>query len=46
MASILFSSSDFSSMVGLEKEYRKQNQGMSIVKIVDKVDKEDKLVEN
>ena len=29
-----------------EKEYRKQNRGMNIVKIVDKVDKEDKLVEN
>ena len=34
----------FLQWVGLEKKYRKQNQGMNIVKIVDKVDKEDKLV--
>ena len=32
--------------VSLKKEYRKQNWGMNIVKIMDKVDKEDKLVEN
>ena len=36
----------FLQWVGLEKEYRKQNRGMNIMKIVDKVDKEDKLVEN
>ena len=36
----------FLQWVGLEKEYRKQNQGMNIVKIMDKVDREDKLVEN
>ena len=35
----------FLQLVGLEKEYRKKNQGIDIVKIVDKVDKEDKLVE-
>ena len=46
MASILFSNSDFFQCVGLEKEYRKQNWRMNIVKILDKVDKEDKLVEN
>ena len=46
MAFIFFSSSNFSSMVGLKKEDKKQNRGMNIVKIVDKVDKEDKLVEN
>ena len=34
----------FLQWVGLEKEYRKQNRGMNIMKIVDKVDKEDKLV--
>ena len=33
----------FLQWVGLENEYRKQNRGMNIVKIVDK---EDKLVEN
>ena len=36
----------FLQWVDLEKECRKQNRGMNIVKIVDKVDKEDKLVEN
>ena len=36
----------FLQWVGLKKEYRKQNQGVNIVKIVDKVDKEDKLVKN
>ena len=36
----------FLQWAGLEKVYRKQNRGMNIVKIVDKVDKEDKLVEN
>ena len=46
MASILFLAWIFLQWVGLEKEYSKQNQGMNIVKIVDKVDKEDKLVEN
>ena len=30
----------FLQWAGLEKEYRKQNRGMNIVKIVDKVDKE------
>ena len=36
----------FLQWVCLEKEYRKQNRGMNIVKIGDKVDKEDKLVAN
>jgi len=35
----------FLQWVGLEKEYRKLNREMNIVKIVDKVDKEDRLVE-
>ena len=30
----------FLQWIGLEKEYRKQNRGMDIMKIVDKVDKE------
>ena len=46
MASILIVSSDFSSMGWSRKEFRKQNRGMNIVKIVDKVEKEGKLVEN
>ena len=36
----------FLQWVGLEKDYRNQNREMNIVKNVDKVDKEDKLVEN
>ena len=36
----------FLQWIGLEKEYWKQNRRMNIVKIVNKVDKEDKLVEN
>jgi len=36
----------FLQWVGLEKVYRKQNRRMNIVKIVDKVNKEDKLIEN
>ena len=36
----------FLQRVGLEKEYRKQNRRMNIVKIMDKMKKEDKLVEN
>ena len=35
----------FFQWVGLEKEYRKQNWKKNIVKIMNKVDKEDKLVE-
>ena len=41
--SILFFNLDFSSWVVLAKEYRKQNQGMNIVKIVKIMDK---VVEN
>ena len=36
----------FLQWVGVEKEYRKQNRRMNIVKIMDKADKEEKLVEN
>ena len=36
----------FLQWVSLGKEHRKQNRVINIVKIVDKVDKEDKLVEN
>jgi len=36
----------FLQWVGLEKEYRKQNREMNIVKIMNKVDKGDKLDEN
>ena len=36
----------FLQLVVLEKEYRKQNWEMNIVKIVDTVDKVDKEVEN
>jgi len=36
----------FLQWAGLGKEYRKQNREMNIVKIMDKVDKEDKLVDN
>ena len=46
MALYSFLARIFLQWIGLEKEYRKQNQRMNIVKIVDKVDKEDKLVEN
>jgi len=34
---ILFSNSNFFSIGGLEKEYRKQNWGMNILRIMDKV---------
>ena len=43
MTSTVFSNSDFSSIGGSEKEYRKQNWEMNIVKIVKIVDK---VVEN
>ena len=46
MASTLFSSSNFSSIGGLEKEYRKRNQGMNIVRFMDKVDTVGKEVKN
>ena len=36
----------FLQWVGLEKEYRKQNRGMNIVKIVNKVGTVDKEVKN
>ena len=35
----------FLQWVGLEKEYRKQNRGVNIIKIMDKVDTVDKEVE-
>ena len=46
MALYSFLAQIFLQWVGLKKEYRKKNWRMNIIKIVDKVDKEDKLVEN
>ena len=41
-----FLTQTFLQWVDLEKEYRKQNLEINILKIVDKVDKEDKLLDN